>query len=133
MEMEKIKDQIVTVIKGYPDCRLCILYGSAAKNRLTEHSDIDVAVAGEKPLEKELLVTLSIELTKVFGREADVLDIHTVGGIILSEIIGGGSVIKKDVVLHAYFMKKVMFFHADMLGNIRYILKTRAERIACEV
>ena len=51
MEKEKIKDQIVTVIKDYPDCRLCILYGSAAENQLTQQSDIDVA--GEKPLEKE--------------------------------------------------------------------------------
>ena len=133
MEIEKIKDQRVTVIKDYPVCRLCILYGSAAENRLTERSDIDVAVAGEEPLEKELLVTLNIELTKVFGREADVLDIHKVDGIILSEIIGKGSVIKKDVVLYAYFMKKVMFFHADMLGNIRYILQARAKRIAGEV
>ncbi len=47
---ELTNQQIKTVIAGYPEILLCILYGSLAKAEETATSDVDIAVAAGQPL-----------------------------------------------------------------------------------
>jgi predicted nucleotidyltransferase len=110
---------------------LCILYGSAAAGRLTHHSDIDIAIAGNDLLDFEYLADLQVRLSISLGCEVDLVDINRAEGLILPRIIKNGIVlIKKDVTLYADLIRKAIYFDADILPNIRMILKHRAERFA---
>jgi len=129
--MEQIKNIITNELLHEDLIKLCILYGSAASGRLTDRSDIDIAVAGKNKLDPECLAELQVRLSLKLGYETDLVDINSVEGLILKEIMRGGVVlIKKDTQLYADFIKKVMYFDADILPNIKMILRKRVEKFA---
>jgi uncharacterized protein len=129
--MEHIKDIIRNELQSEDLIKLCILYGSAASGRITDRSDIDIAVAGKEKLEIEYIADLQIKLSLKLGYETDLIDMNSAEGLILKEIMKGGIVlIKKDTGLYADLIKKVMYFDADILPNIKMILKKRAEKFA---
>lgn len=128
--MEKIHQIIKDTLNNNDRIKLCILYGSAASGRLTDHSDIDIAIAGDKKFEKEYLVDLQLQLSVKLGYEIDIVDMNNIEGLILSEILKGIILIKKDNPLYAGFIKKSIYFNEDLLPNIRMILMKRARRFA---
>ncbi len=129
--MEKIQQIINEILGSDSRIKLCILYGSAVAGRLTDRSDIDIAIAGDAPFKAENLVELQLELSRRLGREVDLVDMKNLEGLILSEILRHGIVlIKKDKALYAGYIKKVIYFNEDVLPGMRMILKKRAERFA---
>ena len=127
--MEDIKEIIRSRLEAEQHIKLCILYGSAAKDRLTERSDIDIAVAGDDKLDTAMLADLQMDLSQALNREVDLVDMNRAEGLILQKIIQTGTVlVKRDSMLYAGFIKKVIYFDADVLPNIRMILKKRAEK-----
>lgn len=129
--MDRIQNIIKNELQDESLVLLCILYGSAAAGRLTDHSDIDIAIAGNDLLDIGYLADLQVRLSISLGSEVDLVDINRAEGLILQEIIKTGIVhIKKDVSLYADLIRKAIYFDADILPNIRMILKHRAERFA---
>ncbi len=127
----QIADAVLGEIRESDGVLLCILFGSAARGRMTESSDVDLAVAGSGRFSTDHLADLQVRLSRAVGREIDILDIHRLEGLILKKALEGGVVIiKKDRSLYAHFIKKALFFDADFLPLTRRILKGRAERFA---
>ncbi len=89
-------------------------------------SDIDIAVAGYNPFDLHYLVHLQSSLSSLLEREVDLVDMNRVEGLILQQILKGNVLIKKDTALYAGFIRKVVYFNADILPNIRMILEKRA-------
>jgi predicted nucleotidyltransferase len=110
-------ENIIGVFRGFfeakPEFRLVILYGSAAKACLGKHSDIDVAVSGTGPLDRELLYTTAGELSRCVNREVDVVDLHLAEGLILYRVMTEGKRIKTDPDLYVKFRLKALGYKED--------------------
>lgn len=126
-----IKNKIKTVLRNLPGIKLSILYGSSLNDLKNKINDIDIAVAAEKKIDYNLLADLQIALEKELQYTVDLIDINTINGPILQQILCNGEIlICNDHNLYANIMKRMIYFQADMMPNYTMILKERAERFA---
>ncbi len=87
-------------------------------------------MTGDKPVSLELLVDIGIKISDICGREADLVDLQNVSGVILQEIICNGKVIlKKYTELYAGLIRKMWYNQSDVMPNVRMIWKIRNNRI----
>jgi predicted nucleotidyltransferase len=128
---DRIRKAIAGFFAGRPEIRLCFLYGSAASGRLHAGSDVDVAVAAADPLKPEELAELQLRLSELLGREVDLVDLRRAEGLLLRQILARGLRLKnEDPLFLSSLIRKMWYFEADMMPNIRLILQRRAERFA---
>ena len=107
MKLPQITKNIQGTLEDYPDICLAILFGSAAKNRLAPRSDIDIAVAANRPLSFKQRENLFIDLSERVSHEIDLIDLQAVSGLILSQALCHGIIIKKtSTPLLAALLKK---------------------------
>lgn len=123
-------DALVTtinqVLEDFPSISFAGVFGSAVKNRLTKHSDIDIAVAASVPLSLELRADLLTALSRALDREIDLIDLQAVTGLILQQALCTGEIIKKtDTTVYAALLQRMLFNQADMMPYYRRILKHR--------
>jgi len=119
---------ILATLKIYSEIKIAILYGSAAKNRLTPRSDIDLALAAVEPLKFEQKIDIIDSLSQALSNSIDLIDLQSVSGPILQEALCTGLIIKKDFFdLYAQLIKKMWYNQEDMMPMTRYILKKRCE------
>ena len=129
MNINSISNKIINILKNYKEVKLTILFGSASKGKITSWSDVDIAISGRDALSSSLLADIQLELEKNLKRPVDLLDMKVINGLILKQILTSGKVlIKKDALMYAGYLKKMVYFDADMLPGIRYILKKRVQR-----
>ena len=122
---------ILDVLRSYPEIELAIVYGSAGSGRMSNASDVDVAVAAENPLAFERLHDLYQDLVSALSREVDLKDLHTLSGLILKQILSGGRVIvNRRPELLARFMLRNIYYQEDMAPNVRMIQEANAKRFA---
>ena len=118
-------------MNNYPEISLVILFGSAAKDRLTPRSDIDIAVAAKRPLSFKQRENLLVDLSGRVSYEIDLIDLQAVSGLILSQALCHGIIIKKtSTLLLAALLKKMWYNQADMMPYTEMILKHRSRRFA---
>jgi len=113
-------EEIISILKSYIEkesfIHLCILYGSAAKNNLTDRSDIDLAIGAEQGLSYEQCLSMSLEMTHMIGREVSVIDIDKMEGIILQEVLSKGITLKNAKPNYkAALISKMYDFSVDIL------------------
>lgn len=124
-----MEEKIQAVLQRHRLVRFAILFGSFAKGRARASSDVDIAIAGLRPLGLLERLKLSASLSKALGREIDVIDLLAVHGVIYQQAMTQGKIlIDRDKLLHARLLKKLWYEEADMMPNIRYVLKKRRER-----
>jgi len=122
---------ILDVLRSYPEIELAIVYGSAGSGRMSNASDVDVAVAAENPLAFERLHDLYQDLVASLSREVDLKDLHSLSGLILKQILSGGRVIvNRRPELLARFMLRNIYYQEDMAPNVRMIQEANAKRFA---
>lgn len=129
MKLPQITKNIQGTLEDYPDICLAILFGSAAKDRLTPRSDIDIAVAANRPLSFKQRENLLVDLSGRVSHEIDLIDLQAVSGLILSQALCHGIIIKKNSTpLLAALLKKMWYNQADMMPYTEMILKHRSRR-----
>ena len=127
--MVDIKDILKQYFTTHPSVQLVILYGSFAKGQENQRSDVDIAVAGSAEYPSSVLVDLNLEISKLLNREIDIVDLNSINGTILTQILTSGNIIKsEDTSLYAELIKKMLYFEEDMAPGIRYILDYRREK-----
>ncbi len=110
-----IVDTIHNLIIKDNKIELCILYGSAASNRLKKSSDIDIAIAHAQGINNELRLETSLKLSAILKREVSVLDLSALNGIILREILKKGITIKNtNTLLKANLIIKMLDYSEDL-------------------
>ncbi|OGV37053.1 MAG: hypothetical protein A2X48_04375 [Lentisphaerae bacterium GWF2_49_21] len=123
-----IRTVVSSALAKENDIRICFLYGSSSNGRLTSSSDIDVAVAAAGLLEHERLLELAAMISISAGREVDLVDLHSVHGEILKQIISRGRpVFIKDKNMYADIIDRMLFNEADMIPNYNMILSKRRQ------
>jgi uncharacterized protein len=125
---EHILKPVETVLENYPEILFAVVFGSAAKNRLTPLSDIDIAVAAEYPLSYQQKTALILSLSKALSREIDLIDLQTVSGLVLQQALCTGVAVKKhSTALYAGLIKKMWYNQADMMPYTMRIIKKRCQ------
>ncbi len=111
-------NQIIKIIKSHisSDLELVILYGSAASDRLTKKSDIDIAIGSNKLITNDFALEFSLKLTHLLDREVSVIDISKMEGVILKEVLVKGVTLKNlDPLLKAKYITKMITYCQDIL------------------
>ncbi len=72
------------------DVQLAVLFGSAVSGALREDSDVDLAVMYTSPLGADRLIRLVGEVSAVFGRPVDLVDLRRAGPIIKMQVLQNG-------------------------------------------
>ncbi len=116
----KTREAVITALKPLidndPEVELCILYGSAALDNLSERSDIDIAVGSEIGLSNDHCIELSQKMSLVTNREVSIIDIEKMEGIILQEVLVKGITLKNSNTNYkAVHISKMYDFTEDIL------------------
>ena len=131
MTREEVSLKLRSVLESKPEVKVCLLFGSAAEDKLRGKSDIDIAVCGDNAFTHDYLAELQLEIAERLEREVDLLDMARLNGIILKQVITTGKkIINKKPDLLAQYIKKMLYFNEDMLPNYQMILKAKAKRFA---
>ena len=120
------RQRLRALLEQEADIRLAILFGSLAKGRETAASDIDIAIAKERPLTVADKMALIETLASALGRPVDLVDLRTVGEPLLGRILTEGErILVRDERLLAELIKKHLFDSADFLPLRQRILEER--------
>ena len=127
--MEALHETLRGVLRQYPHVRLCLLFGSMACGRSTSASDMDIAVAAEKPLTGEMRLDLAAAFSTATNREVDLIDLTAASGPILKQALSKGIMVQNsDKLLYARLISRMLFDEADMMPYYYRILRERRRR-----
>ncbi len=96
------------------DVRLAILFGSQVTEKTRPYSDVDIGVALAEKLSSHQKGEISAVVSKVLGKEVDIVDLRKAEGELLCQIIlGGQPVIRNDTTLLAELAGKALAWKED--------------------
>ena len=116
-------------IKKFSIIKLCILFGSAAKNKLSVNSDIDIAIKTEGEFKYKDKMRIIEELAIHLLRPIEIIDIDKIDVILLRQICSNCVVIyQKNQNEYYYYLKKMIFEITDFLPYYNRILEYRVNK-----
>jgi len=105
-----MNDKIREILSKFPQIVFATIFGSAVSGRITSLSDVDIAIAGERELPYETRIDLCVSLSRALNREVDLIDLHTVNGLILKEALCSGTIIyRRNPAIYAGLLKKMWY------------------------
>lgn len=125
------RDTLRNLLRQYPDIKLAILYGFFAAGRQRPDSDIDLGIASShrEPLQEEALLQVSLEASRLTGREVQVRDLARAEGVFLQEVLTKGEVIyQTDPKVRGELIIRMLDFVEDFLPTVRRIRRAKRER-----
>jgi len=125
MDIQQELERIGSYLAAQGDLRLAIVYGSLVRGRARMDSDLDLAVAGDRPLDADRKMALIRGLAGAFGRAIDLVDLRTVGEPLLGEILKGGKRVIGDNRHYAELVARHLFDQADFLPYRERLLAER--------
>ncbi|MGB9686683.1 MAG: type VII toxin-antitoxin system MntA family adenylyltransferase antitoxin [Rectinema subterraneum] len=97
------------------DIALLIVHGSAAQDHLRPDSDIDIALALRHPLSIDEKLDYILDFSKTCGREIDLSDLRTIGGLFLHQVLSKGIlIINRDIELYTKLVQKSLIYIEDI-------------------
>ena len=125
-DASEVDQRIRDVMARHPSVVLAILFGSMAKGHARGDSDLDMAVLTSTPLSVEARILLVEDLTLVFGRPVDLIDLDQVHNPLLQQILTKGRrVICQDRTRYAQLILRMVYEEADVMPYYRRILSDR--------
>lgn len=107
---------------------LAILFGSYARGHATETSDVDIAVQLSLPLDAQTKYALMIELMELTHKNIDLIDLHTIGQPLLSQILKHPVRLKGDDCTFAKLTIKNVNTVQDFMPYIERMQNERRDR-----
>jgi predicted nucleotidyltransferase len=105
------------------------LFGSAAKNKLRDDSDIDIAFLTDKDVDPYECFMKAQELADIFNREVDLISLSTSSTVFKAQVIGTGKIIYcSDETKRMYFEMRAFKSYAMLNEEREVILKKIKER-----
>ena len=97
---DTIVEAIEVALSGEHDIHTIILYGSAANGNLRDGgaraSDVDLAVAAHERLGLQRRIELATRLGSAVQRDVDLVDLRSVHGLIVREILSTGRFLRRN-------------------------------------
>jgi predicted nucleotidyltransferase len=122
--VSSIDGAIREVMCQHPQVRLAILFGSTAKEKAANESDLDLAVLADAPLASDLKIRIIGDLATRFGGPVDLIDLRVAGEPLLGEVLKGRRILGDDRT-YAELIKRHLFDAADFLPYRNRILAER--------
>jgi len=120
--------KIEYVMASHPSVILAILFGSMAKDRARNESDLDIAVAASTPLTAQTHIAIIEDLALAFGRPVDLIDLDRTHNPLLQQIlIKGRRVLCHDRTRYAELLLRMVYEEADVMPYYRRILSDRRQ------
>ena len=120
---------ITTVLLHHADLHTCFVFGSRVYGIPATSSDIDIAVAAERPLNPEERADLQVEFETALGIPVDLRDLRTLQGLILAEILQKGFlVLNKNPNYLDTRLREMFDYCQDMAPIITDGMKTNLEQ-----
>jgi predicted nucleotidyltransferase len=124
--MDRTTDTVTALLKATPGVSVATVFGSFARGRSDAESDIDVAVAGGRPLSAADKSRLIEQIALVTGRPVDLIDLSTANGPVLQQALARGRLVKcDDRALYARLILRMLYNQADDMPYRRRILEQR--------
>lgn len=121
--------QLETYFLNKNDFLCVLLYGSFAKGKANSQSDIDLAVLTTEALSPELKMQTIENLSLLFGRSIDVVDLRTAHVPLSQEILTQGLYIKLiNPEIKENLIKKMIYEATDFLPIKRRIQTEKLKR-----
>jgi predicted nucleotidyltransferase len=127
-EAEIIQKQLSEYFSQKIEIDTVLLFGSFAKDTYNEHSDIDIAVHSDSPLDYETLAKIQTDLSLLCMREIDLADLSQADGIFLYQIMTTGVKIKIKPTVFVNYLSKALCFKEDFLPVIEYSRREKIRR-----
>lgn len=123
---KELEDKIAHHLERFD---IVIVFGSQVSESARPGSDIDIALAGKQTLSTDEKVSLINSLSKLTGKEIDLIDLNAVSGAILKEVLTKGRfIVARDLNLKAWLIRKMLYNQADMMPYTERILRERRKR-----
>ena len=105
------------------------LFGSGAKNKLRDDSDIDIAFLTDDEVDSYECFMKSQELADIFCREVDLINLNTSSTVFKAQVVGTGKIIYcRDETKRMYFEMRAFKAYAMLNEEREVILKKIKER-----
>lgn len=113
------KEETIARLREYcgaqDDILLLILHGSAAHDQLRAESDIDIALALRHPLSIDEKLDYILIFSRICGREIDLSDLRTIGGLFLHQVLSKGILIlNRDIELYTKLVQNSLIYIEDI-------------------
>src|SRR4030067_2208771 len=120
MKHDELIDEVATLLVRETGIRLALIFGSLAKGRARSDSDVDVAVAADRPLDIGIKMRLIEQLAVLTGRPIDLGDLLVADGLILQQVLVEGRLLFcRDHALYARLMGGIIFHSGKWAGFLR--------------
>jgi len=117
------------ILLAEPGLKLALTYGSVASGKMRADSDVDIAVLFDRPLNAEQRMQLTARLEKSLSKTVDLVDLFSLNGTILKQILCKGRVlIRKNPADFTELTRQMIYNQADMMPYVHRTLKERQER-----
>lgn len=123
--MRATDDQLRAVLATFPQLVLALLFGSFAVGRERPESDIDIAVAAQRPLTAPEKMAVIEALAEQTGRPIDLVDLRTAGEPLLGQILRHGRRLLGSDTAYAQLVSRHLFEQADFMPYRARILAER--------
>ncbi len=129
IDVQQIADRVGEMLQTYPDLKLAFLYGSAVNGKMRPDSDVDIAVLFDHPLGAGQKMALSACFEEALLKTIDLVDLFSLSGTILKQILCEGRVVvKKNTEDLTRLTQRMIYNQADMMPYVRRTLLERQER-----
>lgn len=124
---DQIPELLNSFLTSHPEIHTCLLYGSSVNGNFRRESDIDVAIASDRPLNSAEAWKLIGELSDLYGdRRIDLVDLSRIDGLLLREILTKGKILKRDTI---FLAKRLTEMFDYFLYYYPHVKRNREARI----
>ena len=120
--------RLKTVCAAFPSIKLALLYGSASRDALQHHSDVDVAVGSGTELTWEERGALHGALEDAFERKVDLIDLETLEGLLWEFLWTDAKFVLWDHDLVVKYAGKAQAFVEDIKPGYMKMVNERLQR-----
>ena len=121
----EIQAQLRGVLAQFPGITLALLFGSVAAGRARADSDLDLAVAAQRPLAASEKMALTQALAEETGRPVDLIDLATVTEPLLGQVVRHGKRLLGSDTQFAQLISRHLIEQADFMPYRNRVLAER--------
>ena len=125
--MSTTSPRLREVLEKHPHIRQALVFGSVASGRAHPHSDLDIAVEANHPLDAREKARLIEAFAAATGRPVDLIDLKTASGPLLAQILRHGQRILGTSSDHAELIRRHLFDTADFQPYVDRMLRERRQ------